>query len=508
MTFFMTLSFPLLFSYMKVYVRGLVLVSVGPLLVACATQALDRAPASANEPWRYGKPSPDLSGFSVPSVPQLAQLPPGPALNPSRPLHLPELIDIAQRENPQTRQAWNRARQAALSVGMVEATFLPMLSANVVGGYQRTSQPLPLQVGGYRNLDTELSGVVPALALGWLLFDFGQREALKEGAEQLSFAANVMFNAAHQKVIRDVTDQFYHYNTARTRAKLAKEALANQRKVEQAVRERLQAGVATSVELSVVRQAVAQARLHLVDSEGLERNAYLALLSALGLSPTTKLTIAEVRQESLPKASDPLTSERMQQALAQRPDLVAGYAALNAAKADVKATEAEFMPKVYLGAVAANSHINFDVRGLPGLNQTATSSGVLLGITMPLFDGGLRRARLRDAEIGVEEARQNLQTRQRDALREIVAAETVLRSSLQSFEAASELVSTANTAYDAAFNAYRNGVGTLTLATEAATDLLQARQARTEAHNATLAAAADLAFVMGQMTSPRTSWLP
>jgi outer membrane protein TolC len=63
------------------------------------------------------------------------------------------------------------------------------------------------------------------------------------------------------------------------------------------------------------------------------------------------------------------------------------------------------------------------------------------------------------------------------------------------------------TTYDASFDAYRNGVGTLTTVTEATTDLLQARQARADAHNAALAAAANLAFVMGRMTAPRSSWL-
>ena len=38
---------------------------------------------------------------------------------------LPELIDIAQRHHPETREAWEKARQAALAVGIAEATYLP-----------------------------------------------------------------------------------------------------------------------------------------------------------------------------------------------------------------------------------------------------------------------------------------------------------------------------------------------------------------------------------------------
>ena len=161
------------------YRRTACAVATTLLLSACANTALERAPRSPDTPW----------------------------------------------------QAGNRARQAALSAGMVEATFLPMLSANVVGGYQRARYPLPENITGIRDINTELNGVVPALALGWLIFDFGQRKALYDAASELSFAQNVLFNAAHQKVIRDVTDQFYQYSMARTRRTLSASMLINQQKV-------------------------------------------------------------------------------------------------------------------------------------------------------------------------------------------------------------------------------------------------------------------------------------
>ena len=43
----------------------------------------------------------------------------------------------AQTLNPDTRVAWERARQAALAVGIVKALYLPALSAIAVGGGQR-----------------------------------------------------------------------------------------------------------------------------------------------------------------------------------------------------------------------------------------------------------------------------------------------------------------------------------------------------------------------------------
>lgn len=500
--------------------RWLACLSFVLFLSACATHALDRAPISHDQPWRErslpqptsSKGVPSSSGqleqdFGIPHNAELSIMVSGPEIDPNTPVGLLDLIDIAQRENPETRQAWNRARKAALAVGMVEASFLPMLSANVIGGYQRTRAPTPLVIHGRDAIQTDVSGVVPALTLGWLMFDFGQRAALLDGAEHLSLAANILFNAAHQKVIRDVAVQFYQYNTARIRNELAREALVNHQQVAEAVRERMEGGVATAVELAVARQAVAQAKLRVVNSNGIKRNKYLSLLSAAGLSPTTQVTIATPPKRRLPESSDAMTDKRLRQALARRPDIAASYAAIKAAEAGVKAAEAEFMPKVFLGAVAAKSRTNFDIRGLPELSQQATSGGVLLGVTVPLFDGGLRRARLSQEQINVEQAKEGMRERQREAVREIVAAETLLRSSLESHQAASELVQTAVIVYDAAFASYKEGVGTISLATEAATGLLDARQARADAYAAALIAAADLAFLLGQMTSAQDTWL-
>ncbi|MGE4126375.1 MAG: TolC family protein [Pusillimonas sp.] len=225
------------------YRRTACAVATTLLLSACANTALERAPRSPDTPWQAGnraplatandtvKPANTTPGFSIPAVAALGKLPTDIDIDPNKAYSLPELIDIAQRGHPDTRLAWNRARQAALSAGMVEATFLPMLSANVVGGYQRARYPLPENITGIRDINTELNGVVPALALGWLIFDFGQRKALYDAASELSFAQNVLFNAAHQKVIRDVTDQFYQYSMARTRRTLSASMLINQQKV-------------------------------------------------------------------------------------------------------------------------------------------------------------------------------------------------------------------------------------------------------------------------------------
>lgn len=79
-------------------------------------------------------------------------------------------------------------------------------------------------------------------------------------------------------------------------------------------------------------------------------------------------------------------------------------------------------------------------------------------------------------------------------------ASDTLRSALQTYAVASELTETASVTYEASFDAYQNGLGTITDITIADSGLLDARQARADANAPSLIAAATLAFSLGSLT--------
>ena len=83
-------------------------------------------------PWH----APDLRGYS-------GALKPRSKHRSIRPGHddLPELIDLAQRVNPETRVTWEAARQAAIAIGLVESEYFPMLTLAALGGYQTSRCP-------------------------------------------------------------------------------------------------------------------------------------------------------------------------------------------------------------------------------------------------------------------------------------------------------------------------------------------------------------------------------
>ena len=486
------------------------------LLSACAPNAANMTSPSADAPWRPNgnedriwstqgeSPPPPADArrdFGVPPNPALAVLPHTPGIDTTRHYRLPELIDIAQRNNPATRVAWQRAREAALAVGMVEATFLPVITANVIGGRQTTTTPLPVPIGTQRYFETTVDGVSPSIALQWLLFDFGRRAAVAEAARHGAVAANILFNGEHQKLIFDVSRAYYIHGAAVARARIARETLRNSSAIRTAAEARMARGLATTVEVAQARQQVAQSELRRVQAEGQERDAYQALLAAMGVNPTLRLMVEDDARRSLPDVPDVPLDSMIRLALARRPDVAASYRAMQASQAGITAARADFLPNVFVAGALASGQNSFNASGLPSIGQQATGSGVLFGATVPLYDAGLRAARLRQAEAQAAAAEQSLQRVQNAAVTEIVAASNALRTALESHRAASALASAASITNDAALAAYRNGVGTVTAASVADSGLLDARQAQAEARAAALTGAANLAFVVGAMTS-------
>ena len=486
-------------------------------LAGCASNAAHMTSTSADQPWaprgdeetvvwslaREGRPASEggAADFRIPVDSARAQLAAPEGIDPARVYSLPELIDLAQRTNPGTRVAWQQARQAALAVGMVEATYLPVITASVIGGYQEVATPLPEVLGESLSVETTQEGTARILALQWLLFDFGQRRAVAAAAKHAAIAANVLFNGTHQKLIFDVSQAYYVYGAAIQRRGFAEAALRNAEAVRTAVEARRTQGLATSVETAQARQAVAQAELRRVQADGEERDAYRNLLAAVGVNADLKVDAVSAARRPLPAPASASLDTTIQLALSQRPDVAASYAAMQASKAGIKAAQADYLPKVYAGGNIASGSGDFDVSGLPSIGQQGSGTGLLIGVTVPLYDAGLRDAQVRDAESRAKMAADEFQRVQTAAVTEIVAARNALRTALESHRAATALVGAASTTYDAAFAAYRNGVGTVDVATEADTALLDAREAQVEAHAAALVGAVNLAFVVGSLTS-------
>jgi outer membrane protein TolC len=497
-------------------------------LAGCATWALTSAPDRPDAPWtpatnpageivaaeRAPPEQPPKRDYVLPSNSNLAGVPaPASEFERRRPYALPKLIDIAESSNPATRNAWNDARDAALTTGIAESTFLPLVSAGIVQGWQQShNENSALGFSSTNNVSAQ--GNIEVLSIQWLLFDFGERAALVDAAKQGSVISNIAFTAAHQQVIYNVSLAFYANAAARARLVSAGEALRDAQEVETAAQSRYKQGVGTVVEVAQTRQATAEAQLERIQAEGAAQNAYLALISAIGISPTTQLKIADVSGRKLSASMMARVERLVSAALARRPDVLTGYATLRASLANLRAAQAAFLPKVFLAANGTRLAGNLAITAIPGIGKdlpilnlpnqvgfsgTQFGSTALIGATVPIYDGGLRAASLEQARDRVDKAETTLTQIRNEAARQIIVARNTLKTSLSAYTAAIALAAAAQTTFDAALASYRDGVGSITDVTLAERQLLAAKNAKTDAYSTALSSAATLALAAGAL---------
>ena len=498
----------------------LLLVVLG--ITGCATPAIDLAPERPDRPWQpatradgeivAGRPRPIVvapGSYVLPPNPALGALPAAPRLDPERTYTLPELVDLAQSNNPATRIAWATARNAALAVGIAESAYLPQLSAHIVGGHQ-TSNGRSSVAGVTLTDDHTGSGAISALSLQWLLFDFGARSALVDAAQQVSVGSNIAYTAAHQRVIYQVCIAYYQRAAAAARLATTETSLRNALAVEAAADDRYRHGTGTVVEVAQARQATAQARLGRAQADGAVRDAQVALLVAVGVSPLAPLKVADVTQRPLSRELVAPVERIVADALARRPDVLASHAGQRASAARIRAAEAQFLPKLFVAASGAYNTGRLGITNLPTLGSQAPtlnlagsswSSTVFLGLNIPIYDGHTRESLLLQARADAAKADATFEQVRDEAIRQIVVAQNTLETSLAAYEAAAVLQAAAQLTFDAALDAYRQGVGSVTAASVAENQWLAARNAAVDAHSAALSAAAGLAFASGALGS-------
>jgi outer membrane protein TolC len=461
------------------------------------------APATPEKPWVIPSPADAVRRIDESNkrwgLQRSSDLDGGNAVSIERghPYDLAELIDLAQRLNPETHEAWEEARQAALAVGLVDSSYAPQLSLEAVGGFQRT--PLPITTSlipkGYFIANTR--ELIPTLALKWLLFDFGRRDGLDQAARANSFVANVAFTGAHQKLIFTVSRAYFALGGARGRLTAARQALGTAEIVQDAAQLRRDNGLGTVVNLAQAQRQTAQARFNVIKAAGDERKAYTALIASIGLNADTQMEIADSSQRPLPAEPPERVEPLLQDALANRPDVIAALGKIEAAEGVLKTKKSAHYPEIALIAQAYQNYGSLSTDGSPYYNVNKPGGNILLTIKIPLYDGGARDSSAAIAQSEVAVARHKLEQVRDIAVQQVVSAYSDLKTSLAAYAAAVAVREAAQAAYDSAFDFYVHGVGSYTEAATEQTSLARADAEMADAHANAFTAAAALALATG-----------
>lgn len=321
---------------------------------------------------------------------------------------LVELIDIAERSNPQTQTYLELAAQRASQVRSAQSEYFPTVVAEVRGGDELfVTVPFPKSMvpDGYVTVQTPY--ITPQLSARYLLVDLGRR-ARVEQAKLVKLATDLQLLRENQQVAFGVGASFCNLVTRQEALEAAKQILATAQTTQEAAEGRRDHGCATLPDVLNARAATAQADFDLQSATGEETMAHIALMEAVGAEPSPYIQIERPAELEHAREMELSVSKLIDQALRDRPDLQAAIAMLRAESAGIREAESAYFPT--LSASASGSRTwewaisDFGQAGPTNVWPWALS----LGLEWTVFDGGLRKSKLEEAASRDRAARSEL----------------------------------------------------------------------------------------------------
>ncbi|HEX7916505.1 efflux transporter outer membrane subunit [Rudaea sp.] len=362
---------------------------------------------------------------------------------------LDTLIAEALKDNPDLASADARAKEAQSQVDAQNAKRLPTVNAagSVAGVYLPTTA-VPAPVGGS-------FGTYPAVyaSFNWSLDLWGGKRAAWEAALGQARAAEIDAHAARLTLSVNVARAYVQLGYVFAEKDVADAQLKRANASHALVKQRVAAGIDNRLQIKQAEAEVASAEQQVAVADDAIDAARIALAVLLGKGPDRGLDIAHPK--SLQLAALALPPNLTADLIGRRADLVAARWRVEAATKSIAAVKTEFLPNIGLSAFAGLTSSSFDNL----LSLPARFTMVQPAISLPIFDGGRRRADLNNADAGYDLAVAHYNSTLVGAVNDVADKLANLGSLQTQIAAQQRAVDAARSAYDLSQQRYKAGIG-------------------------------------------------
>jgi outer membrane protein len=402
---------------------------------------------------------------------------------------LPELIDLAESHNPETRVAWERARARAADLGIARSAFYPTLAAVALASTIRDAA----LYGEFFHRQT-LGVFEPTLHVEYLIFDFGARSGAVDVAKANLISANLQFNDTHRRIIFRVSAAYLRLIDAKGQREAAEISLKNAQAVEDDAQSRLKNGLGTSPDLLEATAAREQADYDLQATLGAEQIAQGELATSMGLPAETAFHTQDVEQLSIPSQMPGSLDQEIDRAFTQRPELLEQIARIRATQAILKESRSAYAPTVSFTGDGGLARAYGQQASYPGQYAEGEVWSVEVEMKWTLFDGRRREKAVASAQAERRAAEADLKSLRDQIDEEVFSAYIDVQTALRQQRAAAALLNASQKSYEAARQSYNSGVRSQLDVISAQKTLAQARSEDVAARAQLLLQTADLAF--------------
>ncbi|MEM9054187.1 MAG: TolC family outer membrane protein [Pseudomonadota bacterium] len=401
---------------------------------------------------------------------------------------LQEALDQAFRTNPALEAQRAELGVAREQLKQARGARAPSVDLSASAGYESldSNQPIAFGTGDRPLSSAQLQATLP-------IYTGGRIDAGIEQAKAGIVAADAQLDGVAQDLILDVVIAYVDVLRDREAILIRANSVALLEEQLRAATDRFEVGFATRTDVKQAEARVQGARAALAGADA-QLEASLSVYTLLVGQPAGDLA----PQPPAPSIPDSYEAS-LQIALADNPDLKALRQAERVAEQGVRSAKGETRPSVSVvgtagvqetyGVEATAISPTMGIITLPDDNYRDTNLSVIARASVPLFQGGVLRSRVRAARLEREQARLQTINAERQITASIAQAWYGNISAKQAIIASERQVEAAEIAYEGAQEELSVGTRTTLDVLDQEQQLLEARlnllQARRDAYVAT-----------------------
>ncbi|MDN6885689.1 efflux transporter outer membrane subunit [Variovorax sp. CAN2819] len=398
---------------------------------------------------------------------------------------LVELIAAAEVASPNVASAAARVAEARFTRVQAGAALLPSLdgTASASRGPVGVSGGSPSGAGagagsgsssGGLSSSTPITTLQAGLQSKWEVDLFGRLRADRDAAEAKQNSANAKWHDARVAVAAETANAYFAERACQQQLRVSESDARSRAETSRLTDLSAKAGFTAPADAALARASASDASGRLTQQRAqcaVQRKALVAL-SGIDESTLEQKLAAAPAQRALPAVGS--IASVPAEAISQRPDVYAAELGVASASADVGSAEAERYPKLTVSGSIGRSQ--YRVSGARQSLETWTVGPVAL--TVPLLDGGARKANVDAAKARYAEAVSLYRANVRQAVREVEEALVNLDATNTRTADADAAVKNYQASFDAAQARYSSGLASLFELEDSRRTLFSAQTAR------------------------------
>jgi outer membrane protein len=386
-----------------------------------------------------------------------------------RHLTLQQAEQIALTQHPRISVANLTALAAKESTRQARSAFFPNVFGSVTAVGNTDPNDTRLGAGALNNpiiYEREANGVT----ISQLITDFGRTWELTKSAKLRARSQEMNLEATREQILLEVDSAYFSSLAAQSVLEVAQQTVKSRQSVLQQIQTLATNKLRSDLDVSFASVDLDQAIILTAKATNDLKASFAVLSTLLAEREPQTFTLAAV---PMPPTITNDVSALIQEALSQRPDLARLRYERDAAKQFAQAER-----KLVYPSISAMGTAGIIPTGASQLPWDYAAAGVNMNV--PLFAGGLYKARRREAEYQAEAADETLRDEEDNIIRDVQITKLNMEYAYQRLALTQQLLQNANQALQLAQARLQAGLGSIIELSQAELNQTSAQIAATD----------------------------